>query len=206
VAEFNIDMGLIVDIPRNIAPEEGLTVAEWVCQDHGDLVLALGLGGPEIGHPPEKFADAFALARSAGVPCILHAGETMGPESIWSAIRVADTCRIGHGVRCVEDPTLVAYLREHQIPLEVCPTSNVCLKIYSSLAQHTLPQLLRAGLYVTINSDDPPMFNTSLTDEYIVCAREYGWDKDTIKHFVQNAARASLLNGDAKASLLQRLA
>jgi adenosine deaminase len=105
--ELGVRMGIIMDIPRIVSPEDGLTVADWAIERYGDGLIALGLGGPEIGNPPEKYQAAFDRVRAAGIPCILHAGETDGPSSIWSAIRVADTKRIGHGVRAVEDPELV---------------------------------------------------------------------------------------------------
>jgi adenosine deaminase len=191
--ELGVRMGIIVDIPRMVTPEEGDRVASWVLERYGDGIIALGLGGPEIGHPPEKFARSFERALAAGIPCILHAGETAGPESIWSALRVANSRRIGHGVRAVEDPDLVTYLREKQIPLEVCPTSNLCLKVYPSYAQHSLPELIKAGVYVTINSDDPPMFNTTLTNEFQVGVREWGWDRELIRKLILNAVDVSLL-------------
>ena len=156
-------------------------------------MIALGLGGPEVDNPPEKYRAAFDRVRAAGIPCILHAGETVGPPSIWSAIHVADTKRIGHGVHAIEDPELVAYLRETQIPLEVCPTSNVCLNVYPSWEEHSLPELMAQGLYVTINSDDPPMFNTTLTNEYLVGQRTFGWDEETIQQFVLDAVKVTLL-------------
>ena len=170
-AEFGIHMGLIVDIPRVVPAEKGLMVADWVINGYGNGVLALGLGGPEVNNPPERYKAAFDRVRNKGIPCILHAGETVGPQSIWSALRTAGSVRIGHGVRAIEDPTLMAYLKATQTPLEVCPTSNVCLGVYPSLAQHSLPKLMEAGLFVTINSDDPPMFSTTLTNEYLACAR-----------------------------------
>lgn len=192
-AELGVRMGIIMDIPRLISPEEGLMIADWAISRYGDGIIALGLGGPEVGNPPEKFRAAFDRVRAAGIPCILHAGETVGPESIWSAIRVADTQRIGHGVRAVEDAQLMDYLHETQIPLEVSPTSNVCLKVYPSLAEHSLPQLMAHGLYVTLNSDDPPMFNTTLTEEYRRCSETFGWDQATIQQLVLNAVDVTLL-------------
>ena len=191
--ELGVRMGIIMDIPRLVPPEDGLVIADWAIERYGDGLIALGLGGPEVDNPPEKFQAAFDKVRAAGLPCILHAGETVGPPSIWSAIRVADTKRIGHGVRAIEDPQLVEYLRETQIPLEVCPTSNICLKVYPSLEEHSLPDLLEEGLYITINSDDPPMFNTTLTNEYLVCQQTFGWDMDTIQHLVLNAVDVTLL-------------
>jgi adenosine deaminase len=200
-AELGVAAGLVIDIPRSISAENGLLVADWAIDAMGDGVIALGLGGPEIGNPPEKFADAFARARAAGLPSVPHAGETVGPESIWGALRALDAVRIGHGVRCLEDPTLVAQLREHQIPLEVCPTSNVCLGVAPSIAEHQLPGLIEAGLYVTLNSDDPPMFNTSLTDEYLAVARAYGWGASELERLVLNAVRVALLPAAERAAL-----
>lgn len=203
---LGVDCGLIIDIPRMITAEEGLINADWAIEGFGNGVLAFGLGGPEVGNPASRYKAAFDRVRAAGVPCILHAGETVGPESIWDALETANSVRIGHGVRCVEDPKLVAYLRERQIPLEVSPTSNVCLKVYPSLLEHSLPQLLAEGLYVTINSDDPPMFSTNLTNEWLACTQTYGWGLDTIKQLSLNAIRASLLPADRKAQLESELA
>src|SRR5690606_15137665 len=114
----------------------------WAVAYRGAGVVALGLGGPEVGNPPEKHAAAFQDAREHGLPAVPHAGETVGPESIRGALHTLSARRIGHGVRCLEDPALVAYLRETQVPLEVCPTSNVCLKVAPSFAAHPLPGLL----------------------------------------------------------------
>lgn len=191
--ELGVHMGIIMDIPRIIPPGDGLIIADWAIKRYGDGLIAFGLGGPEVDNPPEKYRAAFDRVREAGIPCILHAGETVGPPSIWNAIRVADTKRIGHGVRAVEDPALIAYLRETQTPLEVCPTSNICLKVYPSLEKHVLPHLLQEGLYITINSDDPPMFNTTLTNEYLVCQQTFSWDMDTIEGLVLNAVNVTLL-------------
>lgn len=192
--ELGISVNWVLDISRNVRPiEHGLTVADWVIsgKDHG--VVAIGLGGPENGHPPELFAEAFDRVLAAGMASVPHAGEVAGAESVWGALRILKAQRIGHGVRCLEDAALVAELRERQIPLEVCPTSNVCLGVAASIADHPLPRLLEAGLYVTINSDDPPMFNTTLTDEYLKIAEAFDFRRDTIELLVLNAVRASLL-------------
>jgi len=205
-AELGVTTGLVIDIPRSITAEDGLLVADWAIDGMGDGVVALGLGGPEIGNPPEKFIAAFARARAAGLPSVPHAGETVGPESIWGALRALDAVRIGHGVRCLEDAALVEELRARQIPLEVCPTSNVCLGVAPSIAEHPLPRLLAEGLYVTLNSDDPPMFNTTLTDEYLVVARAYGWGAAELERLTLNAVRAALLPAAERAKLEARFA
>jgi adenosine deaminase len=202
--ELGVAMGLVIDIPRSISAEDGLLVADWAIEGMGDGVIALGLGGPEIGNPPEKFAAAFERAHAAGLPSVPHAGETVGPESIWGALRALGAVRIGHGVRCIEDPALVAELRDRGIPLEVCPTSNICLGVAPSVAAHPLPRLIDAGLYVTLNSDDPPMFNTSLTDEYLATAQAYGWGASELERLDFNAVRAALLPEAERAALEAR--
>lgn len=197
--ELKIDAGWVLDISRNVRPvEHGLTVAEWVIASRDRCVVALGLGGPEVGHPAELFAEAFDLVRDAGMAAVPHAGETEGAASIWGSLTNLGAVRIGHGVRCLEDPELVKVLRDKQIPLEVCPSSNVCLGVVKSLKDHPLPELIDAGLVITVNSDDPPMFNTTLTDEYYRIAEVFGMDKMQIKKLVMNAVRNTLLPSAAK--------
>lgn len=199
---LGVSMGLVPDISRHMRPvEESFPVADWAAKNLGNGIIALGLGGPEIGNPPEVFRGAFERIRAAGLPSLPHAGETEGPQSIRGAIDALAAVRIGHGVRCLEDPELVAFLREKQIPLDVCPTSNVCLKIVPALADHPLPKLLEEGLFVTINSDDPPMFGTTLTDEYLRISETFGFDAEQIKQLVMNGVRASLLAADTKHAL-----
>jgi adenosine deaminase len=202
---LGVTLRLIIDIPREISVPDGNDLARWVGSVWGDTVLALGLGGPEIGNPPEKFAEAFAYAQQIGLPSVPHAGETEGPASIWGALRSLNAVRIGHGVRCLEDPALVAELRDRQIPLEVSPTSNVCLHVAPDFAHHPLPRLIEEGLYVTLNSDDPAMFNTTLTEEYRRVADCFGYDAAMLQKLVMNAARAALLPVDEKATLVARL-
>lgn len=192
-AELGVTMGLVIDIARSMPADTGLMVADWAISGMGRGVVALGLGGPEANHPPGKFKAAFDRARDAGLPGVPHAGEMAGPRSIWEALHTLHAIRIGHGVRCLEDAELVAELRKRQIPLEVCPTSNVCLGVAPSLAEHPLPRLLDAGLCVTINSDDPPMFNTTLTDEYLKVANCFDLGSEDIEQLVLEAVRASLM-------------
>jgi len=203
-AEQNLGtrMQLIIDIAREISPAEGILVADAVVRAMDKGVVALGLGGNEVMNPPGKFTKAFAVAREAGLPCILHAGETAGPESIWEALKIADTVRIGHAIRCLEDPALVKELRERQIPLEVCPTSNVCLGIVDSLANHPLPRLIHEGLYVTLNSDDPALFSTDLNTEYQNISNEFGYSQSEIQRLIKNGIQASFLSVDEKNKLI----
>ena len=192
--ELEVTMRLVPDISRDIRPlSHSLEVARWAIANQDKGIIALGLGGPEIGNPPELFSEAFSLAYEAGLPSLPHAGETEGPTSIRGALNALHAVRIGHGVRCLEDPALVRRLSEQQIPLDVSPSSNVCLGVTPDLDSHPLPRLLEAGLYVTINSDDPPMFNTTLTEEYLRIAETFDFDLAQIKAFVLNGVRAGLL-------------
>jgi adenosine deaminase len=200
---LGIRMGLVIDIPREISAGEGKLCARWAISGMGSGVVALGLGGNEAEHPPEKFADAFALAEEAGLPSVPHAGEMAGPKSIWGALDTLKAVRIGHGVRCLEDPALVRELRERQIPLEVCPTSNLCLGIVPDLRSHPLPRLVEEGLCVTMGSDDPALFNTTLTDEYLKIAEAFDYDVRDVVGLVANAVRASLLDDEGKAAVEQ---
>lgn len=201
-ATHGVSLNLIIDIPRNLAnDDQSMQTAEWAVSAQDKGVVSLGLGGAEINNPPENFVAAFDYARANGLASIPHAGETVGSESIWGAIRALGAQRIGHGVRAIEDPELMAYLREHQIPLEVNPTSNVCLSVVPDLKSHMLPKLIEGGLYVTINSDDPPMFNTTLTNEYQQTAALFSFDVDQIEGFVLNAVRVSLLPEAERAQL-----
>lgn len=193
-AQLGISMNYIIDIPREVEPHVGALIAQWAINGMNDGVVALGIGGLEIGHPASRYRKAFAMAHEAGLACIPHAGEAVGPASIWDALETTRPVRIGHGVRCLEDPELVEILRQRQIPLEVCPTSNICLKIYDQMANHALPHLIAAGLIVTLNSDDPPMFNTTLTHEYIYTAEVFGFGRETVEQLMFNAIHATRLS------------
>jgi adenosine deaminase len=144
----------------------------------------------------------FAAAVASGLHSVPHAGEMSGPETIWEALTGLRAERIGHGISCLADPSLVAYLRETQIPLEVCPTSNACTRQVPDLASHPLPRLLAEGLFVTLNSDDPPMFGTTLTQEYRRAGLVLGLGRDQLASLALNAVRASFLDRGAKQALV----
>jgi len=202
--ELGIGCAFILDIVRGDPPERAAQVARWAVEGMGRGVCALGLAGEErLG--TDIYAEAFAIAREAGLPIAAHAGETCGAESIRAVLDSAGAARIGHGVRCLEDPSLVSLLRDRQIPLEVCPSSNVCLGVFPSLDEHPLPQLLDEGLYVTVNSDDPPMFNTTLTDELLRTAKAFDFNEDILWSLTLNAANAAFLPSDKKRELVRRL-
>jgi adenosine deaminase len=164
-------------------------------------VVALGLGGLETGYPPEMFAPWFDRGRRAGLHSDPHAGELEGPASIWGAIRTLGAERLGHGVRAIEDPALVAYLAEHRLPIETNPTSNIRLGVYPHLEAYPLRRLHEAGVPLTVNSDDPPLFNTTLTDELALLITPFGFDLDAIDDILLNGIRHSFLPDDRKQAL-----
>jgi aminodeoxyfutalosine deaminase len=170
-------------------------------------LTGFGLAGIEQARAAHRdaFREAFAAAIAAGLHSVPHAGEMSGPETIWEALNGLRAERIGHGISCLADPALVAYLRETQVPLEVCPTSNVCTKQVPDLASHPLPRLLAEGLFVTLSSDDPPMFGTSLTQEYRQAAAVLELTRDQLADLARNGVRASFLEAEAKQALLSEI-
>ncbi len=157
--------GLVVDLVRNFGPQFALEQVETLARLGHPRVVGVHLGGDEVGYSAEIFAAAYEAARAAGLGCAAHAGEAAGPASIRAAVDALQVTRIGHGIRCLEDPELVSLLVERGTTLEVCPTSNVRTHVVADLAAHPLPQLLRRGLRVTLGADDPSYFDTDLTRE-----------------------------------------
>jgi adenosine deaminase len=198
--EFGVDWRWVFDIVRNL-PETQEKVLDIALAAREDGVVALGLGGTEDEFPPELFVESHERAYAAGLPRVPHAGETAGPPSVWSAIRLLRANRLGHGVRSAEDPELVTYLAQTQTPIEACPTSNIRLGVYPSYAAHPLRQLWDAGVLVTVNSDDPPMFGTDLNQEYEVLIDHLAFDADELEQASLNGVRASLLSASSKAQL-----
>jgi adenosine deaminase len=198
--EFGVDWGWVFDISRN-HPETQDEVLDIALAARDQGVVALGLGGPEAEFPPELFTHSFERALQAGLPRVPHAGETLGPESVWTALRNLHADRLGHGVRCIEDPELVTYLGEQQVPLELCPTSNIRLGIYPDYVEHPLRTLWNEGLFVTVSSDDPPLFGTDLNQEYRVLVDHFGFNADELEKVSLNGLRASFLPEKEKARM-----
>lgn len=194
--EFGVELNWIFDIPRRtvtLYPELPLCdfITGVAIDGVAGGVVALGLAGTEAGYPPEAFAPWFDRARAAGLHSVPHAGEMAGPESVWGALQALGAERLGHGVRAIEDSRLVEYLVEHQVPLEVCPTSNVRLGIYPSLEEHPLRRLYDAGAMLTINTDTPAVFGISLRDELRLLTEAFGLTAAQADAIRENAFRAS---------------
>ncbi|MFE6649696.1 adenosine deaminase [Nocardioides sp. NPDC057772] len=199
--DFGIVLRWIYDIPGEAGvPAADATLTYAV--DHGpEALVGFGLGGPEVGVPRPQFERHFDAARAAGLRSVPHAGETTGPQTIWDALNVLKAERIGHGTSAAQDPALLAHLAEHRIPLEVCPSSNVATGAVASLEEHPLKTFVDAGVPVTINSDDPPMFATTLNQEYEIATDLLGLDAAGIAALARGAVDVSYAPEDVKARL-----
>jgi aminodeoxyfutalosine deaminase len=161
-----VDVRLTPDITRGAAPEDGVELVGYAARYRERGIVGVGLGGEEALHPPEKFVEAFRLVREEGLGSVPHAGEVVGPASIWGAIDALKADRVRHGIRAVEDPALVHELAERQIVLDVTPLSNLRTGVVRSLDEHPLSELVAAGVPCSVSTDDPEMFDTDLTREY----------------------------------------
>lgn len=210
--DFGVEIRWVFDIYRNLAfminpdgsyhsePAEKTLNYAQAGIPYG--VVGFGIGGNEVGAPSSAFQHAFLEAKQLGLLSVPHAGETMGPDSVWGAVLDLQADRIGHGVRAIEDPELLEYLRDHHIPLEVNPTSNLRLHIYDRIKDHPFKTLDDFGIPVTINSDDPPLFNTTLEREYLLLAQAFGYTKTDLVRLARNAFLAAGADIDTKRQLL----
>jgi aminodeoxyfutalosine deaminase len=203
--DFGIVLRWCFDIPGEAGLASAEETARLALEVGADGLVSFGLGGPEIGVPRPQFKPYFDRARAAGLHSVPHAGESTGPETVWDAIRDLGAERIGHGTQSFKDPALMDYLGEHRIPLEVCPTSNLATRVVERLDEHPLKRFVDAGLLVTVNSDDPPMFGTDLNTEYAVAAKLLGLDAAGVAGLARNAVEASFLDQPGKRRLTDEI-
>jgi adenosine deaminase len=196
-----IEVWLIADLVRGRTPADMHETLSRLQEVRELGVIGVGLGGAEQLHPPEPFAGVYERARQLGFRTTAHAGEAVGPESIWGALRALRVDRIGHGTRAREDPALLDHLIQQQIPLEMCPLSNVRTAVVPSLREHPIRDYLRQGLLVTVSTDDPKMFDNSLALEYELLERELSMTRDEIRTLILNGVRASWLSQTHKTEL-----
>ena len=196
-AQFGITSRLILCFLRDLSVQAALQTLEQA-QPFAPWLDAVGLDSAELGNPPSKFVDAFRRADEMGLPAVAHAGEEGPPEYIWEALDLLRVRRIDHGVRCLEDDRLVDRLVAEQVPLTVCPLSNVKLRVFPSLEKHNLPALVRRGLLVTVNSDDPAYFGGYVADNINAVAEAFGLVPTEIAQLARNSFHASLLDLAAK--------
>jgi len=200
-ARFRITSGLIMCFLRHLSADaatrtlhEALPFKKWI--------LAVGLDSSEVGHPPAKFEDVYNRAREAGFLAVAHAGEEGPPAYVWEALDILKVRRIDHGVRCVEDDRLVGRLVEEQIPLTVCPLSNVKLRVFPNLRAHNLKQLLDRGLLVTVNSDDPAYFGGYVADNFRDTAAALGLGREQLLTLARNSFVASFVSEEQRRAYL----
>ncbi|GAA2103947.1 adenosine deaminase [Streptomyces albiaxialis] len=203
------DLGVVLRWTFDIPGEAGLAAAEEtarIATEMGpDGLVSFGLGGPEIGVPRPQFKPYFDRALAAGLHSVPHAGETTGPGTVWDALTSLRAERIGHGTSAAQDPRLLEHLAERGIPLEVCPTSNIATRAVEDLDSHPIGEMVKAGVLVTVNSDDPPMFGTDLNAEYGIAARLLGLDAPGVADLAKNAVRASFLDAAGKTRLNEEI-
>jgi aminodeoxyfutalosine deaminase len=198
--DFQVSWQWVFDIVRD-HPETQQDILEIVKQTGKEGVVALGLTGHEVVEPAKIFESTFLEAKRCNIKRTIHAGELNGPSSIWDALRLLHANRIGHGVRAIQDPALMDYLVKEQIPLELCPTSNIRLGIFPDFAHHPLRALWDAGVCITVNDDDPALFNTDMTQEYQVLVDHFGFDTDMLEKISLNAIHVSFLDEKQKKAL-----
>ncbi|WP_206038139.1 adenosine deaminase [Rhodococcus sp. HNM0569] len=200
--EYGISSAAIAAVLRDRPASEAHDMLAGILK-HGAPIIGLGLDSAEVGNPPSLFADVFAQARAEGLHVVAHAGEEGPPEYVWQALDVLGAERIDHGVRSLEDPALVRRLVEEEIPLTVCPLSNVRLCVFDSLAEHPLRTMLDAGLLVTVNSDDPAYFGGYVDENFDQLRHHIGLTDAERETLARNSIRASFLSDAAKAELLR---
>lgn len=204
-ARTGVRVRWIFDAIRHFGVDHAREVLGWAARFRTQGVLALGIGGDEAGGPARLFPDVFREARDLGLHTVAHAGEACGPESIRDAVELLGAERIGHGLTAIQDASVMAMLRERQIPLEVCPTSNVSTGLIPRFEDHPLPKLLDAGLVVTLNSDDPAMFGTSLQQEFLTAGQCFHLSRETLTGLCRDAIQASFLSEQEKQEMERNL-
>ncbi|MER5969426.1 adenosine deaminase [Streptomyces sp. NPDC002055] len=202
--KHGITTRLIMCFLRDESPESAVATFESA-RPHLDRITAVGLDSAEVGNPPSAFREVYALAREAGLKCVAHAGEEGPPSYVWEALDVLGVDRVDHGVRSLEDAALVARLVADQVPLTVCPLSNVRLRVIDRLEDHPLRLMLDAGLLVTVNSDDPAYFGGYLHDNMVAVTDALGLDEETVRTLARNSFRASFLDEPAKQAYLREI-
>jgi aminodeoxyfutalosine deaminase len=199
--DFGISLLWIFDAVRQFGAEKAQSVLDLAIQFRDRNVVAFGIGGDEIAGPPEWFAGVYARAAEHGLHLTAHAGESAGPESIWGALNLKAE-RIGHGLTAGQDPELIEELAERQVPIEICVSSNLRTGCCADLAQHPVRRYFDAGLMLTVNSDDPAMFRTSLAGEYALVQETFGFSDEHLRELARNSFEASFLPPEKKIEFL----
>jgi len=202
--DFGISLLWIFDAVRQFGAEKAQSVLDLAIQFHDRSVIAFGIGGDEVAGPAELFAGVYTRAAEHGLHLTAHAGENAGPDSIWGALNLKAE-RIGHGLTAEKDPELIEELAERQVPIEICVTSNLRTGCCADLAQHPVRRYFDQGLMLTLNSDDPAMFRTSLIEEYALVQEAFGFTDEHLRELARNSFEASFLPPEKKIEFLNLL-
>jgi len=202
--DLGISSKLILCFLRHLSAEDAMRTFESALP-YRDYFAGVGLDSSERDHPPEKFTDVFARARAEGFFVVAHAGEEGPPEYVWQALDTLRASRIDHGVRAIEDAALVERLRAERVPLTVCPLSNVKLRVFDSIHDHNLPELLEADLCVTINSDDPAYFGGYINENFIAVQEAFNLTKEEVLELARNSFEAAFLTSEQRGEILREL-
>lgn len=204
-AKFGITLRGIVTCIRHFGPEKSRPVAECAVETHGRFIRGFGMAGAEMMGRPGDFSWAFDCAREGGLHLHCHAGEWGGPDMVADTIRDLKVARIGHGINAIKDPALVEQIAENGIVLEVCPGSNVFLGASGDWKDHPIRPLRDAGAKVTVSTDDPPFFNTTMTREFDMLAQTFGWEDDDFRALNQTALDAAFCDDETRARVAKKL-
>jgi adenosine deaminase len=196
--EYDFEAKMVANLIREHGPGVAYSLVEQILDLSDNFIVGIGLSGDETVHPAPLFMEAFELAKKAGLRRVVHAGEAVGPESVWNAIKWLGAERIDHGTRSREDAALVHFLKEKQIPLTQCITSNVRLGVVNGIDDHPFREFYDQGLLVTLNTDDPEVFHTTLTSEYLLASTKFGFNADDLETIMLNGIRASFIPEDSK--------
>jgi adenosine deaminase len=200
-----VEAGIILCTLRHYSEEQSMATVQLVRDFIGTRVVGFDLAANEVGFPIDAHIKAFNFAGNQGISCTAHAGEAKGAESVWETLENLRPSRIGHGVRSIEDPKLLDYLRENNIHLEICPTSNIQTNVFDKMENHSINTIYEAGISVGINTDARTISNVTLTDEYETLARVFSWDKDHFLTCNLNALEHAFIPDEKKNELRTRL-
>ncbi|KTD17500.1 adenosine deaminase [Legionella jordanis] len=196
---------IIITAVRHYGIDAAVKVAKQAVKEDMPYIVGFGLGGDEVNYPPKLFATAYQIAAAGGLSCTAHAGEFAGPSGILEALKYLPIKRIGHGVQAIHSPETMTILKENNIALEVCPSSNIALGLFNDFASHPLPEFIKAGLNVSLGSDDPPFFRTDVAREYELVQTHYQYSDDEMRAFTDRAIDASFADEKTKSKLRQQL-
>jgi adenosine deaminase len=203
--DFGIVGRIIVTCVRHLGPEQGLNVVQTMVDNPHPYVVGFGMGGDENAFTIEEYAPVYNIAANAGYACTVHAGEICGPDSVWDAINYLPISRIGHGVKSVYDEKLISELINRKIHLEICPGSNLALSLFPNWESHPLLTIMNKGISISLNSDDPPFFNTTVGKEYQNSAKNFNLNAEDLKQISLMAMEASFADIKTKSRLIEEI-